>query len=232
MIFDGLMSRWTSPCSWAHCSPRAVRRTHSSARQRSDHHAADSVSTTTMTADDFRQVQPLDELHDDDGQAVDLPGVISLNDVGMGQLANGQHLALEAGHGLAVASPSAGEDFDGHDPIELRVQGLVDPAHAAAAQFGEHSIFPQHLRHRGRTAFQARRLVPHDSLAWHADSVGHCGLELWLGQIGLAAQRHPQAMDERVVGIGQGQDRGLAFGAGPRWSVSSPDSSSDNRPTE
>ncbi len=112
-------------------------------------------SVMSTTADNLRQVQPFDELHDQDGHAVDLAGVVGQDDVGMGQPADGPHLACEAGHGLRVGPASAGEDLQRHHAIELGVQGLVNPAHAAAAQLLQHLVFAQRLRHRGRPCLRA-----------------------------------------------------------------------------
>ena len=47
--------------------------------------------------DDFRQVQAVDELHDKDRSAVDLPGVVGPDEVRMVEPADGLHFALEAG---------------------------------------------------------------------------------------------------------------------------------------
>ncbi len=99
---------------------------------------------------DFGQIQPIDVLHNQHGRAVDLAGIESLDDVRVGEPADGLHLAFEAADGLAVAHAATGQHLDGHNAIEFHVQCLIDPAHAAAAQFFEDLVFAQGLRNGRR----------------------------------------------------------------------------------
>ena len=61
---------------------------------------ASAIGSGPNAAHDFGQVQAVDELHDQHRRAVDLPGVVGLDDVRVGEAADGLHFAFEAGDGL------------------------------------------------------------------------------------------------------------------------------------
>ena len=72
-------------------------------------------------ADQSRQVDPIDELGDEEVLAVHLVGVHRLDDVGVVEPTDRLHLPLETSHGLRVAQPPGGQHLDGHQPFEPRV---------------------------------------------------------------------------------------------------------------
>jgi hypothetical protein len=51
-----------------------------------------------------------------------------------------QQPIAKAGGGLAF--PGAAQELEGDGPLQLRVVGLVDDAHAALAQLGEQDVAP------------------------------------------------------------------------------------------
>ena len=56
---------------------------------------------------DFGQVQSVDEFHDENRRAVDLPGVVCLDDVRVCKPADGLHFAFKAGDCPAVFQAAA-----------------------------------------------------------------------------------------------------------------------------
>ena len=56
-------------------------------------------SDLPKTADDLAEVQPLDELHDQDEPALDLAGVVGANDMRMIEPPDGLHFPLESNDG-------------------------------------------------------------------------------------------------------------------------------------
>ena len=85
------------------------------------------------TADALRQRLAFDELHHQVGQLALPADVIERADVGVIELGNGVRFVIEA-----VAEPGIGRehrrhDFDRDNPIEARVLGPIDFAHAALA---------------------------------------------------------------------------------------------------
>ncbi len=132
----------------------------------------------------------------------------------MVQPPDGLHLAFEAGDGVLIAQPAAGQNLDGHDAVQLGVQCLVDPAHAAAAEFFENLVFAEHLGHVAGKGDSPRptsgRRPPERPSGCHAQMGAvpfsrQCRrdsrLELRLGQARLATGRPPQTGDQRIAGV-------------------------------
>ncbi len=101
------------------------------------------------------QVYALDELHDQIAQRLarfvgdrDFPSVEGLDDVGVAQRGQGLHLAGEALHEDGVAVALGGQHLEGHGPFHVDVFGLVDHAHAAAAEPVEDAVVAQHQAER------------------------------------------------------------------------------------
>ena len=70
-------------------------------------------------------------------RAVGFAGIGGADDVGMIEPTDRLHLPFEAADCVRVLHAVAGEDFEGDDLLEFGVEGLVDRAHAAVADFFE-----------------------------------------------------------------------------------------------
>ncbi len=84
--------------------------------------------------DELLEVLALDVFH---GQEVDQSGfaqVVEPADVAVGDLAGVLELVLEALDGRGVEPDLGLDDLEGHDLLQLLVEGLIDRAHAAFAQ--------------------------------------------------------------------------------------------------
>ena len=79
-------------------------------------------------------------LHDDEGLALVLADVVDGADVRMVQGGGGAGLALEALERLLIAGELRRQELEGHEAAQARVLGLVDHAHAAAAQLVDDAI--------------------------------------------------------------------------------------------
>src|SRR5690606_557069 len=91
----------------------------------------------TLSGDQLLKVEPVQILHYKVGVAAQGEAVDSSDDVLMLQSAVGRHLSLKTTAGLAV---HAEKSFDGNNPIDADLSGLVDPGHAATADQLENSI--------------------------------------------------------------------------------------------
>src|SRR5262249_45060491 len=105
---------------------------------------------------------PLDEGHDDVGDAVLLADVVDGADVGVADGGGGAGLAEEAaaGHLRGLAGVVAARHLDGDGALQLRVERLVDDSHAAGAERLEDDVPADLLARRldaavpGRPAFE------------------------------------------------------------------------------
>ena len=79
------------------------------------------------------EVGAIDEAHGQEVAAVPLAGLVDGDDVGMVDGGGHLRLAQEARPEGLVIGRQRGDELDGHRPIEGRVRGPVDDAHAAAA---------------------------------------------------------------------------------------------------
>ena len=91
-----------------------------------------------------------DELHHVVVMAVVPPHAEDRDDVGVVQPRRRPRLPLEPQHLLGVGQGRVGEDLQGHAPAERLLLGLVDHAHAAAADLAEDAVVAQPLQRRGR----------------------------------------------------------------------------------
>ena len=86
MMFDGLTSRWTTPCSWAYCRASATAAISSAASRSGGRPARQQVG----------QGHALDELADQVGHAVVLADLVDRHDRRVPQLGHAAGLAEEA----------------------------------------------------------------------------------------------------------------------------------------
>ena len=96
--------------------------------------------------DDFRQVEPLDVLHDQVVAALGLAGIHGADDVRMVELPDSLHFPLETGDPLRILGQAGEENLDGDKLLELLVPGLIDGAHASLAQLFEQFVFAEAAR--------------------------------------------------------------------------------------
>ena len=89
---------------------------------------------------------PLDEFHDQERLALVFLQGVNGADVRVVQGRGGPGLAAKAIQGLGVLAARAVQDLEGHQPPQLVVLGLVDDAHAAAAQLAQDFVPRQHGR--------------------------------------------------------------------------------------
>ena len=83
------------------------------------------------------RLPPVDELQREERQAVVLADLVDLDDVGVLQPGDRLGLGAEAGQLAGPAWPPARIIFRATTPVEADLPGLVDDAHAAAAQLAE-----------------------------------------------------------------------------------------------
>ena len=87
-----------------------------------------------------RERLAIEVLHDEIGDAVLLADVVQRADMRVIELRNRPCLAVEPVTKLRIGRQRFREDLDGDGPVETRIAGLVDLAHAAFAQLVEDSI--------------------------------------------------------------------------------------------
>ena len=103
---------------------------------------------------------PFEKLHGDEGLALVLVDVVDGADVGVVEGGGGTRLALEAFPGLVTREQPLGEELESHLSPQARVLGLVDDAHAPAAQLLEDAVVGDGLADHGDTLrFPNRSLV-------------------------------------------------------------------------
>jgi hypothetical protein len=83
--------------------------------------------------DHLAEIHPVHKLHDEVVERADVAEVVNGDDAGMIQFRERPGFASEALRERGVATRFRGQDFQRDDPIELRLAGLVNDAHAAAA---------------------------------------------------------------------------------------------------
>src|SRR5215468_6834072 len=97
--------------------------------------------------DELPQLVALEELHHDEQVAVRLAEVVDGHHVGMTELGACLRLTEEPGPELVGVIALGGDDLQGNQTVEDRVVGLVDAAHAAAADSLEDPILADLLDH-------------------------------------------------------------------------------------
>src|SRR5262249_25336481 len=80
------------------------------------------------------QVRPPDVLHGEVVGVAVLAGVVGHDDIRVGQLRRRPDLLVEALDGAGAGEVFLVDDLQGHQPVHAQVAGLVDDAHAPAAQ--------------------------------------------------------------------------------------------------
>ena len=145
----GLMSRWTMPCSWACCRPRAAWWTKLQAL---------ATGSGPRGLDQLRQVEALDVLHGEDEALAEPDGRVGGDDVGVVELGRVADLARGSGRArrggsmrwlLTTLSTSL--------PAHELVLGQVDDAHAALAELAEDLVVGVVGQARGQRAGRRRR---------------------------------------------------------------------------
>ena len=123
----GFRSRWTMP--WL------VGGVHGP-RQRLDQPAA-SCGGSGVPSSLLVEAAAVDELQREEGQAVVLADLVDLHDVRVLQAGDGLGLGPEAGQLLGAGVVAGQDHLQGDDAVERELPGLVDDAHAAAAQLAQ-----------------------------------------------------------------------------------------------
>ena len=82
-------------------------------------------------------------LHDESHPRVVLANVVDGGDVRMVETRRGAGLALEPHHAVRIDGELGRQDLDRHLPVEARVMGQPDLAHAALAELFENLVRPQ-----------------------------------------------------------------------------------------
>ena len=166
-----------------------------------------------VPAGQIGQVHALDVLHHQHRLAFDLPGVHSADHVGVIDPAHGLHLTIEASHRLGVSALASGQDFQGHDPVQVDLPGLVNGPHAPFAQLLQKLVFPEPVprQHRcGRMGvYRGRRAGSVD----HRLGAANQRLALRLGQVGAGGFRPAKFCRQGIV-VADRLQLGLAAGAG------------------
>ena len=84
--------------------------------------------------DELLQVLARHELHGDEGRALGLAQVEHPADVAVADLPGELELVREALDGLLVQGDLGPQELEGDLLLDIRVEDLIDPAHAAVAQ--------------------------------------------------------------------------------------------------
>jgi hypothetical protein len=131
------------------------------------------------------------ELQREEGQALDLADLEDLHDVGVLQTRHRLGLGVEASALVLVGVVGAEHHLEGDDAVGLDLPGLVDDAHAAAAQLPQHLVAGDvdlvsrrrrpllraqggrvgHHRRRGDSAFAGQHLAQQRLVAGEARQV-------------------------------------------------------------
>ena len=101
-----------------------------------------------LLADPGRQRAPFDELEREVGISVGLVDLIDLDDVRMPKLADRLGLRLEASEFSPAGVLGRQDHLEGGEPADAAMPGLVDDAHAAAAQDFEDVVVADRRRDR------------------------------------------------------------------------------------
>jgi hypothetical protein len=84
------------------------------------------------------------------GLTLVLADLVDGDDIGVLQAGDGLRLRLEAGAADGLGEPAGQHHLEGHQAAQRLLPGLVDDAHAAAAQLLQDHIHADPLRHAGR----------------------------------------------------------------------------------
>ena len=158
-MFAGFRSRWTIPFSCAASSASAICRAIVSASAKRQ--ARRSLCAWRSCASRVGERLALDELEDQEPDAVGLLEAVDRADVRMIQRGEHARLALEAREPVGVARERARQDLDRDVAPELRVARAVHLAHAAGAEQRLQVIAAERLRRSCRgTARRGSAALP------------------------------------------------------------------------
>ena len=102
-----------------------------------------------LAGDPIPQRPPLHQLHGDEGLPLVLVDVVDGADAGVVEGGGRVGLPLEAFERLRVAGEVRGQELEGDETTELRILGLVDDPHAAAAQLLDDTVVGDALADHG-----------------------------------------------------------------------------------
>ena len=149
----GFRSRWTTPCRWAASTPRAR-----SAISRAARRGGNGSDPRRALG----QAAARDEFQREERPAVGLADFVDLDDVGVVEAGDDLRFGEETGVFRRSVAAIVQDHLEGDDAVELELAGLVDDAHAAAAQLAK-DLIAGHLRRvaagAGEGAQTHRRLV-------------------------------------------------------------------------
>jgi hypothetical protein len=94
-------------------------------------------------SDQMGQVGPVDVFHDEKMEIAGLIGVVSHDNIGMGQLGNGLYLALEAFDRFRVVEVVFADQLESDQAVEFVMARLENQAHTAFAQPFEQDVGAQ-----------------------------------------------------------------------------------------
>ncbi len=134
-MFAGLMSRWMMPAVWAASRASAI-------WMPSGEHR---LEVEWTGGEPVLQRRALQILHGDERSPVLLADVIDRADVRVVQRRGGPGLALKAAQGRGITGSSSETNFSDHRAVKPRVYGLVDHAHAAAAELLDDAVVRERL---------------------------------------------------------------------------------------
>ena len=154
-MFSGLMSRCTNPSLWA-CLEALQDLAGQAAR------LVDRIPAGIGLGQGL-QVGAGDVLHGEPELPAGHPLFVAFDDIGMADLADDRHLALEAVDGRAGGGCLGHDQLQRDHPAGHVVTGLVDHAHGAATQLAEAGVIGDGLRQAGGLG-ATRRAPPLDRL--------------------------------------------------------------------
>ncbi len=124
LMFAGLRSRWTIPCSCAASSASAICLAIGTA----------SSSGIASPRDPLRQILTLDQLHHECTRVAGALEAVDLGDVGMIERRQRLRLALETRQPLGIAGQRRRQRLQRHVAAQRRVARAIDLAHPAGAE--------------------------------------------------------------------------------------------------
>ena len=130
MMLAGLMSRWTMPLACAAASAAATCAPYSSAV---------AIGSGALREHPIER-RALDQLHRDEGRARVLVDVVDRDDVRVVEGGGRARLLHEPPVAIGIGRRFWRQHLDGDGPAEPRIDGAVDHAHAAAADFGFETV--------------------------------------------------------------------------------------------
>ena len=192
-MLAGLRSRWTIPFACADSSASAIWIPRSS-----------SVASSIGPAPDpLRERLSLEQLHGDEVLALVLVDRVDGADPGVVERRGRARLALEALEGGRVGGELGGQELERDVPAELRVLGLVDDAHAAAAELRDDPVVGDGLADHRPSPSGGRRPALHGLGRVEPLELGVAVQER---EVGVAA--HPVGVDEAgLPRLAQRRDR-------------------------